>query len=117
MGYLGGVESSGEASEHMSFRSRKLIRSAKGQSCVLGGFGFGPCQGDTVSAHINSVELGSGTGIKAPDCFIMYLCQHHHDVYDGRKGRISKEEKAAMEHKAYPLTVQRWFDQGIVEVK
>lgn len=96
----------------MSFRSKALLQSAKGQACVLCGH-----VGTTVACHANSVALGKGMGIKAPDYFTAHLCQQHHDLYDGRAGWMTKEEKDAMWQTAFLWTVKRWFDQGIVEVK
>lgn len=48
----------------MSFRSKKLLDSARDQPCVLCG-----SKGTTVAAHANSVALGKGVGIKAPDYY------------------------------------------------
>ena len=96
----------------MHFRSKKLLRSAEGQSCVLCG-----AVGTTVPAHANSVALGKGTSIKAPDFYTAHLCQRHHDEYDGRRGNLTKDEKEQMWMTAYLRTVKRWFEQGIVIVK
>lgn len=96
----------------MSFRSPKLLRSAEGQACVICG-----SIGTTIAAHANSVALGKGTGIKAPDYYAVHLCQVCHDLYDGRLGKLSKEEKEDMWMQAFLRTVARWFDQGIVTVK
>lgn len=96
----------------MSFRSKKLLRSAEGQSCVLCGD-----VGTTVSCHVRSVSLGSGTGIKAPDYYTAHLCQHHHNLVDGRVGKLSRDEQMEMWTSAYLKTVARWFDQGFVVVK
>ncbi len=96
----------------MSYRNKKLLQSAKDQPCVL-------CHssGKTVSAHLRSVEFGSGTGIKCPDYFTAWLCQWCHDVVDGRRGNVSSFERKDMWMHAYLRTVQQWFEQGIVEVK
>lgn len=96
----------------MSFRSKKLLASAEGQACTICG-----SVGTTVAAHANSVALGKGTGIKCPDMYTAHLCQHHHDLYDGRIGRLTKEEKEALWMTAFLRTVKRWFDQGIVGVE
>lgn len=97
----------------MSFRSRALIRSAEGQPCAI-------CGDDrtTVSAHINSVAHGKGKGIKAPDYFTAHLCQQHHDMVDGRR-HLEGPYTSPIElwTWAYLRTVERWFQQGIVEVK
>lgn len=97
----------------MSFRSKKLLDSAEGQSCVL-------CEkedGTTVAAHANSVALGKGKGIKPPDYYTAHVCHGCHDLIDGRAGKLSKEEKMEMWTRAFVRTVARWFNQGIVGVK
>jgi hypothetical protein len=96
----------------MSFRSPKLLKSANGQPCVLCG-----ATGSTVAAHANSVALGKGTGIKAPDFYTAFVCGHHHSLIDGREGRLSKEEKQELWMSAYLKTVALWFDSHIVVVK
>lgn len=96
----------------MSFRSKKLLRSAEGQACVECGD-----IGSTVSCHVRSVAMGSGTGIKAPDCLTMHLCQRCHDLYDGRVPGLNKEGKEAMWNRCFVRTILRLFDQGLVVVK
>lgn len=96
----------------MSFRSKKLLNSAEGQACTVCG-----SVGTTVSAHANSVALGKGTGIKCPDFYTCHLCVTCHSLYDGRAGKLTKQEKEEMWTIAFLRTVKRWFDQGFVEVK
>lgn len=96
----------------MSFRSPKLLRSAEGQPCVLCG-----SIGTTVSAHCNMPEYGKGVGIKCSDALTAQVCQYHHDLIDGRTGKLNKEEKREMWTRAFILTVKRLFDQGVVMVK
>lgn len=95
----------------MSFRSQKLIDSAEDQNCVHCG-----SRGTTIAAHANSVALGKGTGIKVPDYFTAWLCQTCHDLYDGRVGKLSKQEKEEFWVRAFLKTVAQWFIQGIVKV-
>lgn len=96
----------------MNYRNKKLLQSAKDQSCVLCG-----ATGTTVAAHLRSVEFGSGTGLKAPDYYTAHLCQRCHDLIDGRRGRLAEFERREMWTRAYLRTVARWFDQAIVVVK
>jgi len=96
----------------MSFRSKKLLDAAEGQPCVLCG-----SVGTTVSAHVNSVALGKGTGIKAPDYYAVHLCQVCHDLYDGRRGKLTKKEKEDLWTTAFIRTVARWFTSGLIQVK
>jgi hypothetical protein len=63
------------------------------------------------------VVLGKGTGIKAEDCFIAFLCRPCHDLVDGRSGRLSHDEREAMWTQAYFKTISLLFNEGIVVVK
>jgi hypothetical protein len=96
----------------MSYRSTKLLKSANGLPCVL-------ClsTGTTVAAHSTQVTHGHGTGCKAPDYFVAYVCQECHDLIDGRRGFLNKEEKREMWNRAFQRTVALWFEQGIVGVR
>lgn len=96
----------------MSYRSNALLRAAQGQRCMY----CGREDGTTVAAHIRSVALGSGTGIKAPDCYVAYLCYLCYSQVDGQSGRLTKEERDAMWMQAYLRTVAFWFDTGLVTV-
>lgn len=96
----------------MTFRSPKLLKSAEGQPCMICG-----SVGTTIAAHANSVALGKGTGIKAPDFYTAWMCQVCHDLYDGRRGKLTRAEKEEMWVTAYLRTVKRWFELGIVRVK
>jgi hypothetical protein len=93
----------------MSFRSKTLRDSAKDQACVLCG-----ARGTTVAAHANSVALGKGTGIKAPDYHTAWLCQRCHFAVDA--GPLSHAEKQELWTRAFVRTVAQWFEQGIVTV-
>lgn len=97
----------------MSFRSKKLLRAARDQDCKL----CGKNNGTTVAAHIRSVTLGSGTGIKAPDCLTAWLCQECHDNIDGRNNMLYKDEREKGWQLAFARTVVALFEQGIVVVK
>lgn len=96
----------------MSYRSPKLLKSAQGQACQ-----YCESRGTTVSCHANRVALGKGTGIKAPDFYVAWLCQDCHSLYDGRTGRLTKAECDELWTRAYLRTVREWFEQGIVVVK
>lgn len=97
----------------MTFRSPKLLRSAEGQPCA----NCGVNDGTTVAAHLNSVAHGKGVGIKCPDFLACDLCQVCHALYDGRLGKLTKEEQWELWVRAYLKTVKRWFTEGVVVVK
>lgn len=95
----------------MSFRSPTLLKSAHGQPCAICG-----SVGTTIAAHANRVALGKGIGCKAPDFYTAHLCQSCHDLYDGRRGHLTKAEQDDLWTRAFLRTVARWFEQGIVRV-
>jgi hypothetical protein len=97
----------------MSYRNKKLLNAARDQACQL----CGRNDGTTVAAHVRSVQLGSGTSIKAPDCLTAWLCHECHDGVDGRRGNLNKEERERIWFVAFAKTVVQWFEQGIVEVR
>lgn len=95
----------------MSYRNQKLLDAAEGQPCVI-------CDSTetTVAAHANSVALGKGTGIKAPDYFTAWVCQRHHDMIDGRVPlELPYRSPFELWTWAFLKTVKRWFDLGIVK--
>ena len=96
----------------MAYRNKRLLRSAEGQACVNCG-----AVGTTIAAHVRSVELVSGTGIKAQDYYTAHVCQRCHELIDGRTGKLSGAFQREMWTRCFLKTVARWFDQGIVIVK
>ncbi len=94
----------------MTWRKKSLLLAAAGQPCVLCGR-----TGTTVSAHANSVALGKGTGHKAPDYYVAWVCQRHHDMIDGRT-KLEPPYGTAQELWlwAYVKTVAVWFEHGLV---
>jgi hypothetical protein len=96
----------------LSWRSPKLLRAARDRQCQRCGARDG-----VSAAHANSVVLGKGTGIKAPDFYTAWLCRPCHDLIDGRTGRWSHDECEAEWTRAYLKTVAIWFNEGIVVVK
>ncbi len=97
----------------MSYRNKKLLASAKDQPCVLCG-----SVGTTIAAHANSVALGKGMGIKAPDFYTAWVCHSCHDRIDGRAAvGWAYTSNHDMWVQAYIRTVARWFELGIVVVR
>lgn len=65
-------------------KSDKIRQSARGEDCSLRLSG---CRNDNetvVGCHIPGTGE-KGVGLKAPDIFIVYGCNHCHDIIDGRK--------------------------------
>ena len=96
----------------MSYRNKKILAAARDRQCVLCG-----STGTTIAAHSNRVEHGHGTGIKAPDYYVAFVCQCCHDEIDGRRGKLTKDERREQWTRAFVRTIAILFDDGIVVVK
>lgn len=90
----------------------KLLEAARWYQCAH----CGRNDGTTVAAHCNELALGRGFSHKTPDFMVAYLCHECHDVVDGRRGGLSRDEKRAMWNRAYAVTVSWWFRDGRVKV-
>ena len=90
------------------YRNKKILQSAKGQSCTVRSVW---CNGDpatTVAAHSNQSIHGKSRGMKAHECYIAYACSDCHRWLD--EGAASRAEKveafnAAM-HRTWLLLLQ-----------
>ncbi len=58
-----------------TYRNKKLLALARGQSCV----NCGADDGTVIPAHSN---FGKGMSIKASDATVMFLCVRCHDMLD-----------------------------------
>lgn len=95
----------------MTYHSQKLLDAARDRACVL-------CDrqdGTVVAAHSNALEHGRGYGHKAPSYYVAYVCHECHDLIDGRRGKLTREEKREMWLRAWVKTVPIWFEEGIVK--
>lgn len=90
----------------------KLRKAACNYDCVL----CGRDKAYTVPAHCDELEFGKGMGKKTPGFLIAYVCGDCHDIIDGRKGGLSKDEKRHMWRTAYLRTLWIWFRDGLVKV-
>lgn len=95
----------------MNYRNKKLLYLARGQSCQSCG-----AQDDTVvSAHSNSWIHGKGTGIKAHDCFVAWLCCECHASLDSEKG-MTRDERRDIWRAAHDKTILEMFRQNLLTV-
>lgn len=72
----------------------------------------------TVAAHCDDVEW-KGIGKKSPGYLIAYVCGDPggcHDILDGRKGGLPKDEKRQLWDRAFKRTVAIWFIDGLVRI-
>lgn len=96
----------------MTHRSRKLRESARdAPRCMSCGK---PNGGDLVLAHSNALEDGRGFAYKSHDVLGAILCQECHDLVDGRRGRLSREEKREMHRQAHRRTLLWWVTNGVL---
>lgn len=93
----------------MIYRSSKILMAAKGAPCMACGR-----QDDTVvAAHSNQQRDGKGTGIKAHDFRVAYLCHECHAYVDS--GQASRAERLERWEGAHRNTVAYLFLSGTVE--
>ena len=95
-------------------RSKKLTKSARGESCTVNVVGV--CNYDestTVAAHLS----GGGMGCKADDICIVYACSDCHDAMDGRAPSIEyNRHKLQYQLNAYKRTMVRMIDNGVINI-
>ena len=96
----------------MNYRNRKLLNLANGQACQHCGIQ----DGTVVAAHSNQSRHGKGTGIKANDCFVAWLCNRCHVELDQGKA-LSRSQKADLWQLAHEKTLLKMFELGMLEVK
>jgi len=96
----------------MNYRNSKLLKLADGAPCMM-------CSiqdGTVVSAHSNQLRDGKGTGIKAKDYRVAFLCRLHHEMIDNGKD-LSREERINLWEEAHRRTIGWLFDNGYLQVK
>ena len=93
-------------------RTQKLLDAARDYPCAH----CNARDGTIVAAHCNELALGRGYAHKTPDYLVAYLCHRCHDAVDGRAQALPLEEKRAMWHRAYVVTVSWWFRDNLIEV-
>jgi ferredoxin len=97
------------------FRSNKLLKAAKGQSCMVQIPNV--CNGNnetTVAAHSNQLAHGKGMGIKAHDCFIAWSCSSCHAEID--QGKMDKLHKQFYWQQGFERTILAMLQLGIIVV-
>ncbi|NAX44819.1 MULTISPECIES: nuclease domain-containing protein [unclassified Vibrio] len=97
-------------------RSKKILKSAKGEDCTLrlvGICNFNP--ETTVFAHIGKRR---GMGIKCADYFGIYACSSCHDVIDSRvNSDYTKDQLAYEELRALEETQEKLIEKGMLVVE
>ena len=67
-------------------------------------------------AHSNELRHGRGSHFKTPDIMGAILCAGCHDLVDGRRGSLSREEKREMARLAHDRTLLWWVEEGFVVI-
>lgn len=93
-------------------RAKKLLEAARHYPCA----NCNANDGTIVAAHSNELALGRGFGHKTKDFLVAYLCHECHDHHEGRRGNLTREERRAMWHRAYCVTVGWWLRDGVVVI-
>ena len=103
-------ESKRKQGNSMNYRNPKILKGAQGAPCMVCGNTV-----TTVACHSNKARHGKGTGLKAHDIFVAYLCAHHHNEVDGRTGKLTGYEADAMWQSAHDKTIIYLLAQGIIK--
>lgn len=61
------------------YRNKKILQSAKGETCTIRSVWCNGNTNTTVAAHSDYQEHGKGKGLKSHDCFVAYSCSRCHD--------------------------------------
>ena len=77
----------------MNYRNPKLLKLAKDAPCMMCSI----LDGTIVAAHSNQLRDGKGTGIKAHDHRIAFLCHQCHHMIDNDKSLDKHDRIAAWE--------------------
>jgi len=95
-------------------RSRKLLDSARGESCVA----CGAQDMTVVAAHSNDYRDGKSFGMKAEDIYIAHLCLRCHQWYDGEYARSGTRRAEAQSWFDVMMkrTWHRLFDRGVLRI-
>lgn len=101
----------------MATRSKKIMKSAKGEACTVRL--IGTCNSNpetTVFAHIGKRR---GMAIKSADYFGVYACSSCHDAIDGRAKYDTDLNPNLPEDLLRGLeeTQEKLVDKGLMEVK
>jgi hypothetical protein len=97
----------------------KLTKSAQGKDCTVRIIGY--CNGNTettVSAHVNGVRFGHGTGQKVNDLLAADCCSSCHDVLDYRvRSNYTKDELKLFHYEGVMETLLRRQREGLINAK
>jgi len=104
-------------------RSKKLLRAAKDQSCII----CGRKDGTIVAAHyqgLRSYQLGKGRGLKPHDLCCADLCYKCHNAFDTHSASLSdlsgdfpkRVDRSEQFLFAIIQTIIRRIDEGLITI-
>lgn len=99
----------------LTFRSKKLLDSARNAPCLVPGCTDGRPE-TVVAMHSNHLADGKGRSLKAADYRVAFGCATCHALIDGQAGKLSAEGRDELWEAAHRATVAYWFEKGIVRV-
>ena len=96
----------------VNYRNPKLLKLADGAPCMM----CSMQDGTVVAAHSNQLRDGKGTGIKAKDFRVAWLCMTCHHMIDNDK-TLDKHDRIAAWEEAHRKTIGWLFENNHLEVK
>lgn len=101
----------------MTYRSKKYLQSARGESCMVKIPGVCNRNPETVvMAHSNKQRHGKGQGFKARDYYTALCCSSCHDAIDGRiHTHLSPADMDEFWQRGFERTLDWAFDNGHIK--
>lgn len=96
----------------MNYRNPKLLKLADGAPCMM----CSMQDGTVVAAHSNQLRDNKGTGVKAHDHRIAFLCHQCHHMIDNDKS-LDKHDRIAAWEEAHRKTIGWLFTNNHLRVK
>lgn len=95
----------------MKYRNKKILELAKEAPCQC----CGNNDGTVVAAHSNQLRDGKGTGIKAQDYRVAYLCHRCHGYVDS-DAKATREEKRNLWEEGHRNTIAWLFENDHIKI-
>ena len=96
----------------VNYRNPKLLKLANGAPCMR----CSVQDGTVVAAHSNQLRDGKGTGIKAHDFRVAWLCMTCHHLIDNDK-TLDKHDRITALEEAHRKTIGWLFTNNYLGVK
>jgi hypothetical protein len=73
------------------------------------------CLAHTNELYQDGIATGRGASHKSNDLLGAIICNGCHDLIDGRRGGLKKDEKHSMHRFAWVKTMRWWIAEGLVK--